>query len=148
MNWILVPHKGIHWGGGGGAGAWLMWSHRRLKADLEKLQNLPKVTQLVNNWAEIWTKPVISPLPITSQDTGKGEPEVPLPPLYAAMTPNTNLQPPRLQHSSSSTPIAKIPDENMIKQFPNQVFVKRGGKKRRKTKAVLGCVINVIRVVV
>ena len=47
MNGILVPHKGICWGRGSGSG--LMQNHRQLKADLEKAQNLPKVTQLVNN---------------------------------------------------------------------------------------------------
>lgn len=98
-----------------------MQSHRQLKTDLEKTQNLPKVTQLVNNWAEIWTKPVISPWPNTSQDTEK----VPLPPLYTAMTPNTILQAPHLQHSSSSTLNTNISEENMIEQFPNQVSVKR-----------------------
>ena len=45
MNGILVPHKGIC----GGSGSGLMQSHRQLKADLEKTQNLPKFTQLVNN---------------------------------------------------------------------------------------------------
>ena len=142
MNGILVPHKGICWGRGSGSG--LMQNHRQLKADLEKAQNLPKVTQLVNNWAEIWTKPVISPRPNTSQDTEK----VPLPPLYTAMTPNTILKAPHLQHSSSSTLNTNISEETMIEQFPNQMFVKRGGEEGRKTKAVLGCVINVIRVVV
>ena len=86
---------------------------------------------------------MISPWPNTSQDTEK----VPLPPLYTAMTPNTILQAPHLQYSSSSTLNTNISEENMIEQFPNQVFVKRG-EEGRKTKAVLGCVINVIKVVV
>ena len=87
---------------------------------------------------------MISPRPNTSLDTEK----VPLPPLYTAMTLNTILKAPHLQLSSSNTPNTNISEENMIEQFPNQVFVKRGREEGRKTKAVLGCVINVIRVVV
>lgn len=36
----------------------------------------------------------------------------------------------------------------MTEQFANQVFVKSGWGERRKTKAVLGCISNVIRAMV
>lgn len=108
-----------------------MQNHRLLKASLEEVVKFAQGPQLVNNWAEIWTKPVFSSWPKHLPGNREGEPDVP----YQDTKQNTEGCS-CLQHPSSSILNAQIP-QNTTEQFPNQVFVERRGKKG-KFKAVLG----------